>query len=295
MPIGILYAFLAYASFSTSDAFIKSFGQPFSIFQISFFITLFAAIPMLIAVPRDETWADFWRMKHPFSVQVRSVSGVIGGYLAVTAFTTLPLAEAYALIFLIPLFVTVLSIPILKEKIGWRRWAATGAGFCGVLLVVQPGFKELTFGHAAAGGVAVFGAISIIALRASAGDERRVTLLTWPFLYAAGANGALMLDGFVEPSGSQLLHLAAAGGFAGMALVLMVAATKGAPASLVAPTQYSQIGWAVAIGYFIFNETVDVIALCGLGVVAAAGIATFLREETVTGWAHRTPLFRNRI
>src|SRR5690606_14582180 len=81
---------------------------------------------------------------------VRAVASAIGTTAAVIAFTALPMAEAFALIFLMPIFVTILSVLVLKEHVGWRRWSAVVAGFLGVLVVLRPGFRELGAGHLAA-------------------------------------------------------------------------------------------------------------------------------------------------
>nr|WP_245492631.1 EamA family transporter [Mesorhizobium sp. M4A.F.Ca.ET.090.04.2.1] len=127
MPNGILLALLAYASYSGSDAVIKSLGGQFTVFEIGFFVTLFAGCLLFFTRPANERWRDFWRMKRPWAVQARAWCGIASGVLSVYAFTHIPLAEVYALIFLAPLLVTVLSTVILKEKVGPWRWLAVVA------------------------------------------------------------------------------------------------------------------------------------------------------------------------
>lgn len=123
----ILLALLAYASYSGSDAVIKSLGGQFTVFEIGFFVTLFAGCLLFFTRPANERWRDFWRMKRPWAVQARAWCGIASGVLSVYAFTHIPLAEVYALIFLAPLLVTVLSTVILKEKVGPWRWLAVVA------------------------------------------------------------------------------------------------------------------------------------------------------------------------
>ncbi len=103
--------------------------------------------------------------------------------LGVIAFTSIPLAEVYALIFLAPLFVTLLSIVVLKEHVGPWRWFAVMAGFVGVLLVVRPGFRELELGHLAALCIALLAAISVILMRSLSAHETRTTMLGFLMLY----------------------------------------------------------------------------------------------------------------
>jgi drug/metabolite transporter (DMT)-like permease len=121
---GILLALIAYASYSCNDAAVKSLGGQFTVFEIGFFSTLFAGLFLLFTRPNGERWRDFWHTKRPWAVQARAWSGIASGVLSVYAFTTIPLAEAYALIFLAPLCVTILSTLILKERSapgdGWR-------------------------------------------------------------------------------------------------------------------------------------------------------------------------------
>ncbi|TIV14594.1 MAG: DMT family transporter, partial [Mesorhizobium sp.] len=165
MPNGILLALIAYASYSFSDAVIKSLGGQFTVFEIGFFSTLFAGCFLFFTKPGDERWRDFWRTKRPWAVQARALAGIVSGVLGVFAFTTIPLAEVYALIFLAPLLVTILSTVILKEKVGPWRWLAVVAGFAGVMLVVRPGFRGFHLGHLAAFANAFLAAISVILVR----------------------------------------------------------------------------------------------------------------------------------
>ena len=118
MNNGILLALLAYATYAWSDAAIKALGGHLSIFEIGFFQTLIAGACIYFARPDGEQWRSFWRMKRPWAVQARALCGLAGSVLGVFAFTTIPLAEVYAIIFLSPIFVTLLSMVVLKEKVG---------------------------------------------------------------------------------------------------------------------------------------------------------------------------------
>jgi drug/metabolite transporter (DMT)-like permease len=293
---GVLLALLAYATFSWGDAFIKGIGGGLPVFEIGFFTTAFAGALILIARPKEERWRDFWRMKRPWAVQARALSGVSAGILGIYAFTTIPFAEAYALIFLSPLFVTLLSMLVLGERIGPWRWFAILAGLAGVMLVVRPGFRELHFGHFAAIGVALLAATTLILLRSLAGQERRTAILGVMILYGLVINGALAAAaGFVMPSPHQLLMLAGAGALAAAGQILLLGATRYAPANQIAPTHYSQIAWAVVVGAAFFGEYPDLLAILGLAVLAAAGLLTWMRERIRLGVARWNPFLRNRL
>lgn len=291
---GILLAFLSYASFSGGDAVVKHIGGRVDVFELGFFMMAFSIVPVILGKPRAERWGRLFEMKRPLLVHLRGISGVAGAVMSIYAFTHLPMAEAYALIFLIPFFTTLLSVAVLREPVGWRRWLAVVAGFAGILLVVKPGFREIGIAHLAGMGVAVCGAITIVLLRVLAGSERRSTLMAIVIVYALVANFVLMWPGFVMPSPALMLELAAAGVLTGFGHTFLIAATSNAPANIVAPVQYSQIAWAVILGIVFFAEIPDPLTFAGLAVVAVSGLFTFMREETRFGWWRRTPLMRNR-
>ena len=176
---GVLLGFLAMGIFSCGDASIKAIGDGMTVFEISFFATVFACVALPFVRLPHERWRDMFRMDRPGLVMVRVIAGVFAGLFSVVAFTTLPFAEVYSLIFLSPLFVTILSIPFLGETVGWRRGLAILVGFAGVLLVVRPGFREMEVGHLAALGASICGSATVLALRALGTTEKRITLMAW--------------------------------------------------------------------------------------------------------------------
>jgi S-adenosylmethionine uptake transporter len=208
---GIILGFVAYGVFSCGDAAVKALGGHVSIFEIGFFAGLFALFAIPFAKPRAQPWREAFTVRRPTLVVLRAVTGTTAGVLGVFSFTTLPFAEAYSLIFLAPLFATLLSVPLLGERIGWRRIAAAIAGFGGVLLVVRPGFRELMPGHLAAVGVAVCTAATVLLLRVLGPTENRATLLAGTIALSMTVNGALMLLNFRWPAPTDFVWLAMAG------------------------------------------------------------------------------------
>lgn len=296
MPNGILLALIAYASYSGSDAVIKSLGGQFTVFEIGFFSTLFAGCFLFFSRPTGERWRDFWRMKRPWAVQARALAGIASGVLSVYAFTHIPLAEVYALIFLAPLLVTILSTVILKEKVGPWRWLAVVAGFAGVMLVVRPGFRELNLGHLAAFVNAFLAAASVILLRSLAQQEKRTSMLGVLVGYGLLFNGAgAAVSSFTLPNAMQLVWLAMAGAFTAGGQLMQLLAAKYAPANRIAPTHYSQIVWAVILGALFFQEYPDWLSLVGLAVVGASGLLTMVREEVRLGTVRWNPFSRTRL
>ncbi len=294
MNKGVVLAFLSYALFSTSDALVKSVGGKLPITEIVFFGTLFNFIVILILRPRGERWRDMWRMNHPKRVLLRAFCGIVAGLASTFAFTTIPLAEVYAIIFLTPVLVTLLSIPLLGESVGWRRLSAVAIGLAGMLLVVKPGFRDLHLGHLAAGAVAITGACSMIIMRMIGHSERRVSLVGVLMTLSLVASGVLMIPVFVWPSLDALAPLALVGIFGGTGQLTILAATRNVSANRVAPAQYSQIIWAVVFGALFFREVPDGVALVGIALIGFSGLFTFLREDKVSGWSRRVILMRNQ-
>lgn len=297
MTNGILLALSAYGVYSWGDAAIKALGDGLSIFAIGFYLTLIAAICIALTTPKDEKLLHFWRMKRPWAVQARAVSGTAASVLSVIAFTSIPLAEVYALIFLAPLFVTLLSLFVLKEHVGPWRWFAVIAGFAGVLLVVRPGFRELEPGHLAALVIALLAAISVILMRSLSAKETRTTMLSFLMLYTICFNGVAMLvtGGIEVPDMRQAAILLLAGVCAAAGNVMLLAATRHAPANQLAQTHYSQTVWAVVLGALFFNENPDTISVLGLAIIAGSGLLTIARERIRLGTVRWNPFTRNRI
>lgn len=288
LPKGVLLGFACYAAYSISDAFVKLLEGGLPAYQV----LCLGALLMLAAVPFLKAPEDRWRelviARRPALWLLRALAAAIGNLTSVIAFTTLPMAEAFALIFLMPIFVTVLSVLFLKEQVRWRRWSAVIVGFVGVLVVLRPGFRHLGHGHVAAIVCGLVGAISVIALRMAGHEEKRITL------YGAGVLGPLvmgailMLPAFVWPTPLQWALLAGYGLLAGVAAIFLMYATRLAPVSAVAPTQYSQMLWAIGFGYLLFHDRLDWPMAVGIALILGAGLFTLVREEKVTGWWRRT-------
>jgi drug/metabolite transporter (DMT)-like permease len=294
MQAGVFYAVVAYSVYSGGDAIIKAFGLSLSIFEIGFFVALFSLLPALFVKPRGERWRDSFKLNYPGLVHLRSFTGVASSTLITYAFVTIPFAEAYSLVFLMPLFITVMSVLVLRERVDTMRWCMLALGFVGVMLVVRPGFRDLQLGHLAALCCAFFGAATTTVLRIVAPSEKRVSLIALPALYLLVVNAVLMVPGFVMPSPMQLALLTASGCLIGMGHLLLIGATRNAPASQVAPIQYVQIVWAIGLGAFFFAEYPDLMAYIGLAVVVASGLVNIFIDGARARIAGRFAEYRAR-
>ncbi|PZM11301.1 DMT family transporter [Rhizobium tubonense] len=276
---GVLIAFASYAVFAFSDASIKILHGALPAYQVAFIGSVFAltAIPFLKTA--NDGWLDVVRTSNRALWILRFVCGAIGAICSVVAFTELPMAEAFALLFLLPSFVTILSVIFLKEDVRWQRWTAVIIGFIGVLIVLRPGFRELSIGHLAAAIGGLSGAISIVVLRAMGPTEKRISLYGAALFGSFIISGLLMVSEFSMPTPRQWLFLASYGILGAFGNVLLMNAARLAPANLVAPPQYSQMIWAIAFGYLIFNDSIDFPMAVGIVLIIFSGLLTLARER----------------
>ena len=274
---GALYALIAFGIFSTHDVVVKTLGSEYAPFQIVFFSVLFGFPLISIMLMRDRTDGNLLP-RHPGWTALRTAASVITGISAFYAFSTLPLAQTYAILFAAPLLITVLSIPVLGERVGPRRWGAVVVGLAGVMIVLRPGQTDLGLGHLAALTAALGSATASVIVRKIGHEERSVVLLLYPMM----ANFVLM--GVALPFVYRPMPVAHLGGLALMAvlgfvaMLLVILAYRAAEAAVVAPMQYSQILWATAYGVLFFDETPDFATFLGASVIIASGIYILFRE-----------------
>ena len=277
----MLLAFLSYAFYAWSDAAVKLLhgAVPPLEDHLHRRDPVPAGDPLHVPTPRTAGTTPCVRAPSPVWLG-RGGLAVIGSVGSVVAFTRLPMPEAFSVLFLMPMFVTVLSKIFLREQVNWRRWSAVALGLVGVLIVLRPGFKALGLGHLAAVICALAGAGTVVLLRALGARERPVSLygagLVGPIVASGG--GAAM-TGLVMPSGREWLLLMGYGLLAGVATVLFQISSRAAPATLVAPTQYSQMLWAIAFGAFVFGDPPDRLTYVGAAVIIASGLFTLFRER----------------
>lgn len=270
-------AFAAYSLLSFGDASVKSLGKVASLFQIGFVIALISSLCLPLLKTRGCGWRESFTPARPGLVFLRALTGIGASLLGFYAFISIPLTEAYALIFLAPLFTTLIALLVLGEVVRGRALVVLVLGFTGVLMVVQPGLSPLSLGHLAALGTAILMACTITILRAIAGGEQRCALLGVQMFTALIFYGAVLIvtGDFRTLAAEEWARLLAAGGFSTLGQVALIVAASLAPASRTAPAQYGQLVWAAAIGGIIFGEALDAMKLAGIGVLLITGTLAF--------------------
>jgi len=289
---GAAIALLAFALFSGHDVLVKYLGGSYAPFQIVFFSVLLSFPLATLMLVQDRTDANL-RPRRPGWTALRSAAVVLTGVSAFYAFSTLPLAQVYAILFATPLLITVLSIPVLGEVVRLRRWAAVIVGMGGVLVVLRPGAAPLESGHLAALLAACGAATAAIVVRKIGQEERPIVLMLYPMLTNIVLMGAILPFVYRPVAGLDLAALGLIAALAFAASLLMILAYTRAEAVMVAPMQYSQIVWAAGYGALFFGERLDLWTAIGALIVIASGLYILVREGRGTASTHR-PVLRTR-
>lgn len=210
---------------------------------------------------------------------VRGLCVTGSSVLFVYGIREMTMAQATTISFLSPLLITVLSIPLLGEIVGIRRWAAVLAGMAGMLIVVRPGTTG--FQPAALFGVASSGCWAfalIITRKIAASDEPRTTIL-WSSLVGAVVLSILLPFDATWPTWWQFALCLMLGVLSSAGQWMVVLAHRLAPASLLAPISYTQLPWVTIGGYLVFNNLPDRWTLVGATIIVASGLYTAHRER----------------
>ncbi|MCB9944879.1 MAG: DMT family transporter [Geminicoccaceae bacterium] len=274
---GIGFAIAAYAAFSTADAIIKLSSSRFSVFQVALMMAVFALPPVLL-LTRGQGGLRAMLPRNRGLVLARAILTAICCHLAWNAFSMLPLAEAYAILFASPMIITAFSALILREDVGWRRWSATLVGFAGVMVMLDPNFEALGMGHLMVAMATLCGSCSFLILRKLGGREKSASILGSLILAVGLSSAPLAFQDWITPTWHELGTLALAGLLFGSGQAGLVMATRETPAALIAPFQYTQMIWAVIFGMMLFGDQPTLHLLIGLAIVIGSGMFIVWRE-----------------
>jgi drug/metabolite transporter (DMT)-like permease len=219
-----------------------------------------------------------WAVKRPGTVLLRSFYGTIGFFAGFYALAHLPLAEAQALSFSRTLFMVVLAIWLLKEKVAWRRWLAVGAGFAGIVIMTRPWAVALDVGAALAIASAFAFALSIITVKDLTRDHSTITLVLYANVITTIAGLPFALFDWTTPAWPDLglLMLLGASGIAAQGCYVRALSTG--EASLMGIVDYVRLPMAALAGFLVFAEIPDRWAVLGAAVVIGSTLYITLRE-----------------
>ncbi len=216
---------------------------------------------------------------------------VAGMFFNFAALARLPIVDVTTITFASPLITVALSAWILKERVRVYRWTAVGVGFIGVVVMLWPHLDVARYtGTGAAASVATLGALfamasaftnagSVVQTRRLTDTETTSSIVLYFSLFCA-LGGLLTLPfGWIVPSWPQLAALVGLGVFGGLSHILLTESYRYAPASLVAPLDYTALFWAFILGYFFFDELPTATVYVGAVIVAGSGLYVIWRER----------------
>lgn len=282
---GVLCMLAAVATFALMDTGLKLLAANYPATQV-------AALRGLASWPFIVIWVLLDGGPGQL-VRVRWGLHLLRGALAVAmlagfayALKRMPLAEAYALFFVAPLFVTALAVPLLGEHVGWRRWTAIGVGLVGTLVILRPsGQGMLTLSGLAVLGSALAYAISAISVRLLGRTDTTQAMVFWMLTMLAVFATALAWPEWRSVRGEDAWLLFGVGISGAIGQYCVTEAFRWTPAAVVAPLEYTALIWALIIDWALWRTFPDAVTLVGAGIIVASGLYLIRRQSAKTSAA----------
>jgi drug/metabolite transporter (DMT)-like permease len=279
--LGIALMCGALACFSCLDAMAKYLNLHMDTLQVVW-ARYTGAFIVAVAISNPITRPGLMRTGRPMLQVGRSVLLLLSTLLNFMALRYLQLDEALSIVFSTPFFIAALSGPVLGEWVRWRRWMAIGVGFIGVLLVTRPGFGGIHPAALLSLVAALFYAAYNISTRMLSRTDSTETTLFYSNL--VGALVMLPVVPFVWTTPSDpvvILVMVVCGAFGSVGHYLLIIAHRHAPPAVLAPFIYTQLVWAIILGYLVFADVPNRWTLAGAAVVVASGLYMLNRERKV--------------
>ena len=274
---GILWMLATAFCFVSMDALAKYLSQSYPVLQVVWARYVFHLLILaLVLGPRLPRVARTGRLGLQF-LRSLFLLGATGLFFAALSF--IPLADATAIMFVAPILVTAMSVPLLGEYVGPQRWASVVVGFLGALVIIRPGSDAMEpAALLALGAASCYGFYQIATRRLSATDAPLTTLM---YSAAVGVlvSSAVVPFFWVTPSPADWLTMMGLGLFGALGHFALIKAFQAAPAVTVTPFGYVNLLWAVLFGFMFFGELPDAWTMLGAAIIAASGLYILRREK----------------
>jgi drug/metabolite transporter (DMT)-like permease len=266
--------------FAIMDASLKRLSTQYGLFQVSCLRCLSSLLFLCVPILWRRSWNTL-RPKAPLLHLLRAVLGIamLGGF--VLAVKTLTLAETYAVFLCAPLLMTALSVPIHREQVPPRRWAAIVVGLAGVLFILRPGGgRHVSIAAVGAAGIGALSyALAALTVRTLGRSNTNTGMVFW-FLVLAGAGTALLSLGDWHPiPGGDWFWLGVIGITGALGQYWLTDAFRRAPPSVVGPFEYTSILWAFAIDWVFWSARPTLTLMIGATIVIASGVYVIWDER----------------
>jgi drug/metabolite transporter (DMT)-like permease len=274
--LGFFYMFLSVCAFSVMDLIVK-WSDNYPLGEVIFFRGFFGLVFYFFVIPRERI-KNFYYTKRLGLHFVRCFFGLVALLSIFTALRNLPLATVTSISFAAPIFTTIFSIFLLKEKVGYFRWLAVIVGFVGIIIITEPGLSSLNFYY-------IFPIIFVLGMSYVAITIRQLSstepvwLISLNFSVVITLAGVFTIPyGWIIPDIKDLLLLSLIGIFGGVANLWLSQSYKLSEVSLVTPLKYLALVFAIIFGYFIWEEIPSIKTLLGASLVVISSVIIFRRE-----------------
>jgi drug/metabolite transporter (DMT)-like permease len=275
--IGIIFAILAYLSFSLLDTIQKTLIIYYSVFQLLFIKYCFTLCLSFIESRRKKNYKFY--ITNNLKLQIlRSFLSILESACFVLAFRYLSLADAHSIGGLTPIIVVIFSSIFLKEKITPKIWLAIFMGFIGVLVIMRPGLSIFDPKSLIPLSAALFlGLYQVVTRKASEYDQNETSLF-YTAITGILIMGSISFFYWIPINLSFILLFMGVGVFYSLGLYLQIIALSKARASMVQPFHYTLIFWAIIFGFIFYNDVPDLFTITGATIIASSGIYIFLKK-----------------
>ncbi|MDB4234108.1 DMT family transporter [Alphaproteobacteria bacterium] len=275
--IGIIFAILAYLSFSLLDTIQKTLIIYYSVFQLLFIKYCFTLCLSFIESRRKKNYKFY--LTNNFKLQIlRSFLSILESACFVLAFRYLSLADAHSIGGLTPIIVVIFSSIFLREKITPKIWLAIFMGFIGVLVIMRPGLSIFDPKSLIPLSAALFlGLYQVVTRKASEYDQNETSLF-YTAITGILIMGSISFFYWMPINLSFILLFMGVGVFYSLGLYLQIIALSKARASMVQPFHYTLIFWAIIFGFIFYNDIPDFFTIAGATIIATSGIYIFVKK-----------------
>ena len=282
--LGIVMMLAGIAGFAMMDALIKWLTTDFPVTQVVALRSWFG-LPLLCLLVHFEGGFRALKTHRPQVHVLRYILVLTLSFTFFWALSQMKLVDAIALSFAAPIFIAALSVPVLKESVGWHRWVAIGTGFCGVLIMLRPGMGVFQWAALVVLCSALAYALLAITTRAFKSTESTASLVLYPQLGVSLTGIVLAPLFWVTPGLVDLGLFALAGMFGSVGIICLTQAFRLAPVAVVSPFEYTALIWATLLGFLMWHELPDLPTVAGATVVAVSGVYIIYRETIKVGRA----------
>ncbi len=268
--------FMSVCAFSVMDAIVK-WSDAYPVGQVLFFRGFCGMIPIFFLIPK-ERYFDFYKTNRPFLHFKRCLAGLIAIVAIFIALRKLPLATVVSISFAAPIFTTIFSIFLLKEKVGFYRWLAVFVGFIGIIVISEPGFSSLNINY-------LYPIVFCLGLSYVAITIRQLSSTEPVWLIGLFFSFSIMiisfstiLQGWLVPNLKDLFLLSMIGILGGLANLWLTYSYKLSEVTLVTPLKYLALVFGIVFGYLIWDEVPSIKTLAGASLVVISSFIIFRRE-----------------